>query len=210
MEKNNSKIVAIVALVVAVVALSVGFATYSQTLTINSSAVIEPTNTFSENVKYRASSASCTTNGSATVNTTNMSLTDTAWSGVVSTLKAPGDYVECTATVENLSTYLAYLKEINTASAITCTANAAGTNTNAATNAATVCSGVTLDITAGSDTAQATSSAAASNTSTSSTITAGTGTQTVTFKVTYASGTATADGDITISVPQINLRYATA
>ena len=209
MEKNNSKIVAIVALVVAVVALSVGFATYSQTLTINSAAVIEPTNTFTENVKYRASSASCTTNGDAEVVTTNMQLTDTAWSGVSATLKTPGDYVECTATVENLSTYIAYLKEINTASAITCAANASGTNSNAATNADAVCANVTLDITAGSDTAQATSSAAANNTSTSGSIAAESGTQTVKFRVTFG-GSTPADGDITISVPQINLIYRTA
>ena len=53
MEKNNGKIVAVVALVVAVVSLSVGFAAFAATLTISSTATAKAgTNDFAPDVNY--------------------------------------------------------------------------------------------------------------------------------------------------------------
>lgn len=61
MEKErSSKIIAIVALVVAVIALSIGFASYSNSVNISSSATVTPTNDFS--VLFSSSASSLLTN----------------------------------------------------------------------------------------------------------------------------------------------------
>ncbi len=210
MEKNNSKIVAVVALVVAVVALSVGFATFSATLTItNTSAAINPTNTFTTNVKYAANSVSCTTTGDAVVSNSG-TLTDTAWNGVAITLKTPGDKATCTANISNLSSFVAYLREINTATALSCSA-LAGSNAASAANVTAVCNALSLVVTVGTDSATATASAAGSAVVSGTTNKIATsGTQAVKFELTYASGSQPADGDITVNVPQMNVIYKTA
>ena len=216
MEKNNSKVIAVVALVVAVVALSVGFATYSATLTItNTTATINPANTFSENVKYKASTMSCTPSTNASVVSAG-TVSDTVWNGVQVTLTAPGDSVTCQATVQNSSAFVAYLRNITTSSTISC---AAGTGTGAAstTNVAAVCPGMELTITAGGSTATATSTAAASQAvtgTTGNTIAAISGTTpgeaTVSFTITYKNDAQAADGSIVVTLPQMNLIYETA
>lgn len=208
MEKNTGKIIAICGLVVAVIALAVGFAAYSATLTISSFDVKVGDDTFSPNVNYRAESMSCTPGGNATV-TSAGTVSGTTWSGIQASFKGPGDSITCTATVENTSSFIGYLKSLTTASPLVCAAD--DSNSNPATiGVSDACTGMTLDVTVGSATMQATSAAAGSNTSiTGNTIAATTGTQTVTLVLTYATGSAVADGDFKVTVPQINLLYKT-
>lgn len=215
-EKNNSKVIAIVALVVAVVALSVGFATYSATLTIASDAnvVITANDTFSPNVKYRASSMQCNASGSATVVSAG-SVSDTAWSGIAVTLAQPGDYVTCNAVIENNSGFVGYLKEINTASTISCAAITGQASTANSSLVSSICATTSLAIAVGSNSATATSTAAASNTNiaANNTIAAinGTtpGTNTVSITITYGANAPIPDGDVRVNLPQVNLIYKT-
>lgn len=202
MEKNNNgKVVAIISLCVAVVALAVDFASYSASLTINSSARVNPGDTFQPNVNFVENSMSCTASGEATVISAGTASGKT-WKDASVELVQPGDSVTCKANIENKSTFIAYLKTFNTASAISCTAGTAKQNVDEAFE------GIKLTSTHGADTITATIAAAGSNTSTSTSIAAD-GTQEVTFTVSYEEGSAVADGDFTVNVPQINLGYST-
>lgn len=214
MEKGNSKIIAVVALFVAVIALAVGFATYSATLTIEPHDVSVGSDTFSPNVKYQASSMKCDVKSDDAVVTSAGSVTDTAWSGIVLSLAKPGDYVTCTATVENNSNFDAYLREINTTSAITCETKTGSENA-ATTGISDACGQMELVINQGTASATATSTAAASNTTVSGVkidkISGSTaGTKDVSFTIRYKTGGAVeANGDFIVKVPQVNLIYKT-
>ena len=213
MEKNNNKVIAVVALFIAVIALAVGFATYSATLTISSHDVSVGSDTFSPNLNYKASSMSCAVKSEGATVTSAGSVSGTAWSGVQLILSQPGDYVTCTATVENTSQFDAYLFEINTASALSCEAKASSENP-ATTGVSEACSAMELSITQGSASATATSQTAASNNSITgvkidkiSGSTAGEGN--VSFTIRYNANGTQANGDFIVHVPQVNLIYKT-
>lgn len=212
MKQNSTKIVAICALFVAVIALSIGFAAYSATLTIDSSATVEATNTFTPNVQYQVASKQCETTGTAVVNSDgqfNDGNHATEWSGISVTLKAPGDKVKCSATVENVSAFTAYLRTISTSAALSCASKVASGD-GVATQFADTCAALKLNINAGGETATATSAAAASNTTiTGKSMAATTGTMPVYFELDYPTGSAIADGDISVTVPTINFIYKT-
>ena len=214
MEKGNSKIVALVALFVAIIALAVGFATYSATLTIEPHDVTVGSDTFSPNVKYKASSMSCTNKSAGATVTSAGTVTDTAWSGIELSLASAGDYVTCTATVENNSNFDAYLREITTSSAISCEAKAGSANA-ATTGINEACAQMELVINQDSASATATSSAAASNTTVSGVkinkISGTTpGEKAVSFTIRYKTGgSVEANGDFVVKVPQVNLVYKT-
>ena len=214
MEKGNSKIIAVVALFVAVVALAVGFATYSATLTIRPHEVTVGNDTFSPNVKYQAASMQCGVKSETATVSSAGTVSGTAWSGIVLSLAKPGDYVTCTATVENNSNFDAYLREINTATAITCETKTGSENA-ATTGINEACAQMELVINQGTASATATSSAAASNTAVSGIkidkINGSTaGTRDVSFTIRYKTGgTVEANGDFLVKVPQVNLIYKT-
>lgn len=211
MEKNNGKILAVAALVVAVVALSVGFAAYSASLTIDSNATLKATDTFSSNVKYDETSPKCyvTGDGSKTsVATAGYSVGTAAnhtWSGISVPLTMDNKSVTCEAVVNNTSDYIAYLTGISTNTGITCESVATGDA--AASNVDTICGNTKATVTIGSD-SLAITSAAASASNTTGTIAATNGTQTVTLVIEYT-GTVAADGDIRIKVPNITYTYKT-
>jgi len=106
MENRGSKAMAIAALVVGVVGLTIGFAAFTSTLTINSTATVTGTkDEFMGKVTVDASSFDCT--GSAQVT----QVSDTTIS-VSATLANPGDKATCTGTVTNGSPYTAYLNGV--------------------------------------------------------------------------------------------------
>ncbi len=100
MEKERQfKVLVLVALIVAIAALSFGYAAWSTTLTINGSAKVSPV---SWNVLFdykSGSSLTPTLTGSAT--STGATLTSTSVSGYTATLKAPGDSVTYNWLVKN-------------------------------------------------------------------------------------------------------------
>lgn len=124
MEKTRStKIIAIAALVVAIVGVSVGFAAWSSTLTISSAeaTVKQGSNDAAFKEKLTITAVSCDeTSGSASVENVGTFTSGYAWTGVKATLTKPNDSVTCTATVTNASDYDAYFENITIASQLSC------------------------------------------------------------------------------------------
>lgn len=126
MEKERgAKIIAIVALLIAVVGLTVGYAAYSSTLTINGTATVDPAS-WKVNFDYKNGTTSLTgtTTGHAT-ETTAPTLADTTISGFDVTLKAPGDSVTYNFLIKNSGTLNAKLSNF-TMGTLTCAPNASG------------------------------------------------------------------------------------
>lgn len=123
MEKERgAKIIAIVALLIAVVGLTVGYAAYSSTLTINGTATVDPAS-WKVNFDYKTGdSLTGTTTGHAT-ETTAPTLADTTISGFDVTLKAPGDSVTYNFLIKNSGTLNAELANF-TMGTLTCAPNA--------------------------------------------------------------------------------------
>lgn len=103
--------VIIVLLLVAVVAMSVGFAAFSSNLDINGTASVESS---TWNVKFQEDSYQ-ETSGSVTVDAGNRSISATSMSYSV-TLTEPGDFYEFTISVENAGTFDAQLSGITMSS----------------------------------------------------------------------------------------------
>ncbi len=124
MEKDrSSKIIAIIALVIGVIGLSIGFAAFSSTLTISQSAEVNPDASrfkvlFSSSedtlqtseVEGKVSGVNQATAQSASIN--NDSASSPSITGLKATFKDPGDSVTYTFYVTNQGDYKAYLKTI--------------------------------------------------------------------------------------------------
>lgn len=123
MEKERgAKIIAIDALLIAVVGLTVGYAAYSSTLTINGTANVDPAS-WKVNFGYKTGdSLTGTIKGHAT-ETTAPTLADTTISGFDVTLKAPGDSVTYNFLIKNSGTLNAKLANF-TMGTLTCAPNA--------------------------------------------------------------------------------------
>jgi len=209
MRNNGAKYVMVIALLVAVVALSLGFAAFTRTLTIQSSAEVSAGDF---NVCLSKSATTCTggavtptlspasgtpmpTGSSATIDTT----TKTTISGLKATFTGVGQSVTYSMKAYNDSAFLAYLNGVTIGSK-TCTA-AAGTNQTYVNSA---CNGISLSVKVGSDTYNAT------NTSISNKTLAAGSAQDVVVTISYASNAAVADGDFTVAFGDTVLLYGTA
>ena len=218
MEKNNGKIIAVVALVIAVVSLSVGFAAFSATLTIEniSATATSATDTFATGVQYTGNQTVVCYEGDTSTELTETyaggSATNQTWTGVNVPLTPTVREVTCKAEITNASTYLAKLRQISIADYVTCASTGSGDT--AASNEAEVCATVTATVSiAGDSTTFTTSTAATPNkaayTGASSTIAANNGTAVVSLKLAYSSSINAPDGDLAITVPTISLLYKT-
>lgn len=215
MEKNrNTKIIAIAALLVAIVGLSVGFAAFSNTLTISSSASVTPSDsTF--NVDFSSSKTSVVTNAiTPTVSSTDVTATnatiDNSASPKITNLSAkftePGQSATYTFYAYNAGEYDAYLKSIvysavSGSDTKTCTA---GTNTTQSLVDA-ACDDITVSVKVGSE-----SAVTGSKTDfTGHSLTKSTGEEIV-VTIAYTSGGDRADGDFTVKFGDITLTYSSA
>lgn len=214
MEKSRtSKIIAVVALVVAVLGLSLGFAAFSNTLTISSSAYVSPS---SENFKVSFSTSATavgatgsltgTPTGTATAGTATLS--GTTISGIKGNFKTPGDTVKYTFYVHNTGEYDAFLNSITHENVTgqnapkVCTAVNTENTTAALVSAA--CEDITLSVKVGTDNAVAGSVASISGHQLSKLTY-----EPVVVTITYASDGDRADGDFNIAFGDIKLIYAT-
>ena len=143
MEKDRGfKIIALIALVVAVAGLSFGYAAWSTTLTISGSAKVNPA-TWDVHFAYKSgSSLTPTITGNAS--STGATLTSTAVSGFDITLKAPGDSVTYNWLVKNEGSIDAKLKTYNMGT-ISCAPATGSTATQ--TEADAVCNDLTYTLT---------------------------------------------------------------
>jgi len=216
MEKNNGKIIAVAALVVAVIGLSVGFAAFAATLTIeNISASFTATDQFSSNVNYdNEVTPTCfagdSSSSAAVVGTYNAGTTNgKQWTGVSVPITMTQKQVTCHATIENESTYVAALNQISIGGSIQCVSTAASGTDGYATNASAICSDVqvTVAVDGASKTFHNGDLTALTNISGSS-ISAN-NTADVTMTINYNSNVSP-DGDVSITVPTISLKYVSA
>ncbi len=207
---RDSKLIAIVALVVAVVGLGIGFAAFTTNLTISSSAKVTPSQSAFK-VKFKANTLSCATHtgsgsaaSSGTIGTDGLSI-----SGISVTLTKPGDSVTCTATITAEGDYDAYLTALTTGK-LTCT----GKSSTLGALGSSACSAIKATFTVGSATATATT-ASASNAATLGELVKITkagntfGTNTLKVKIEYLSSGTPTDEELTITVPTTTLKYET-
>ena len=217
MENKSGKIIAIVALAVAVVALSVGFAAFADSLNITGNASVNATtssNPFDEGtgqangLRYTGS-PSCVYQGTSDSAGNNGTFTNDndSWTGISVALGEAATVV-CTATVTNSSAYQARLTGIEFSGPITVTSS----GDNSATNVTNVTAATTVTVTitdsnSGTDTATVGSQAGTTNAS-HVVVPANGGTATVTVTIAYAG--ATTDEDATITLPTITHHYTSA
>lgn len=225
MENNrSSKVIALVALIVAVVGLGIGFAAFSSTLTIESSATVTPLATswsvhFDDT--YGTNGITCTMSTAQTDTAKVVSsgtVTDLAITGIEAIFAEPGDKLTCTAQVINDGQYVAYLTNVDLASGVDCTAIVDDENPSATADATLLnnaCGALKVTVDAGGKSATVTGKGTPINWATdgnaSDSLTYNPeGTEIVTLTVEYLTdGNHRADGPFEVAIPTASLRYNT-
>lgn len=231
--RRSSQVLAIVALLLAVGGLSLGFAAFTETLTIRSSAEVKPASEFDVDFQTTAgteAAVTATTSGSGTVSGDNATIAnDSAGNPTIGGLKAnftqPGQTVTYTFRVANTGKLQAYLKSVtfanvtgtNPASYKKCEANATNTSGDTTTTAtpslvADACNGISMTVQVGSRTAFSGSDtindATGLNPVDSNNAVVSGGYEAVVVTITYASDAARADGDFTVTFGDVSLVYS--
>lgn len=220
MEKDNRKVkvIAIMALLVAIAGVSIGFAAFTRTLTITSQAEVNPVDDFNVVFSNQANAVS-TTGGvdassktPADLVTTNAVIDNSAQGGpTITNLKAtftqPGQSATYTFYVYNDSDYIAYLKNVDfTAASTKCTIPSGSQVTQALMNSA--CNDINVKITIGNDVNTTNLSA---DTAVSSHSLAAGASELVTVVISYDTVTSQvlADGPFEVDLGTIQLLYKT-
>ena len=218
-DNRNVKIIAIAALLVAVVGVSIGFAAFSRTLTIAAGASVTPTDDF--DVVFSKSSSSVVTTGGVDASTkvpttlttsTAVIANDETGGPRISNLHAtftqPNQSATYTFYAFNDSSYTAYLTNfVFTAASPKCTAASGSTVTTSLMN--TACNDVNIKITVGSGDSN-TANVTASKSVTSHSLAAGAG-ELITVVISYdqVSNQTLADGAFDVDFGTIQLKYKT-
>ena len=209
--ERGSKVLAIVALCVGVVGLSLGFAAFSSNLVIKSSATVEASaGEFSvvwDGTSITSSVVGTAVAGSPSVSTTQITqgddTVDASTIGNLSAgLKAPGDSVTYTFNAKNAGKYIAYLTDVNFLTPEkTCTA-VTGTDQDLVDAA---CENISLTLKVGTETITSATSSYTNQ------IAIG-GTTPVEVTIAYAAveGQTLADGDFNVSFGDIQFVYSSA
>ena len=216
MEKNrSSKIIAVVALVVAVLGLTLGFAAFSNTLTITSSAYVSPSSEkFQINMSGSNSEITTSVIGTPSLDdnlgyyASPAIVSGSSISGLKANFTLPDQEVVYTFYVHNEGEYDAYLNSIifsnvngQTAPRV-CTAVDPQTTTAALISSA--CESISVTIKVGEDAAVAGSQATINNH-----ILAKNTKEKVEVRISYAAGGNRADGTFDVSFGDITLKYET-
>jgi hypothetical protein len=216
------QVVAIVGLIVGVMALTIGFAAFTTTLTIESAADVTPASTTLD-VVFSSSSSSVATNaptvtpsGATGATGGTATLTGTRVSGIVAHFTQPGQTVTYDWYVYNNSAYTAYLNEIkfntvsgsNPASFKVCQAKT-GSSNQATNDIETACNGITLTLTVHgiSTTASKSTSDMAAYNPLKTLDTSSNKSTAISVAIEYASGSAVPDGDIEVAFGDIESIY---
>lgn len=225
MEKDRTaKTVAICALLLAVVGVSLGFAAFSQGLTISSSATVTP----SDNMYIYFASSNQKTDGGAIVaepvsatpaqfdgDTEHKAIIDNSDSkspkitDLRADFTAPGQSVSYSFYAYNAWEYDAYLKTININAAKTCTAKDGSLSTDESIKASqeakitAACDGISLSVKVGNDAAVSTTTGNIDNH-----ILAKDGFEPVVVTITYAADSSVADTDFNVTFGDITLNYS--
>lgn len=208
MSEKTYKVIAIIALILGAVGVTIGYAAFSNTLTITSSAEVRPDpSTF--NVDFSSSSSTVATDPitpslSTTAtgfSATNASINNTS-SPVISNLKAtftePGQTVTYNFYSYNAGQYVAYLNSIVFDGTKVCTPDT-GTTASLVTSA---CNGITLSVKVGTETATTTDVTGISGHS----LAVGSA-EAIQVIISYTAGSTRADGNFDVTLPDIVLTY---
>lgn len=219
MEKDRkARVVAIAALLVGVVGLSLGFAAFTNTLTIKSSAEVKVDESVF-NVDFSKSTSSVVdgsvtptldptngpagfTGGAATIDNSKAGAPEIK--DLKATFTTPGQKVTYSFYTYNVGDLKAYLTGVNFASpAKTCTAKT-GT-TQSLVDAA--CNGISITLKLGSESFTESKARAAFTTATAHDLEKS-GSEAVVVEITYAANSAVADGDFDVAFGDITLNYS--
>ena len=210
--KKKQKIIIIIALIVMLIGMSVGFAAFSTNISISSSAGVAPSAT-DFHIKFSSSESSVVT-GQITPSTSgatgekatlNNSGTMPTISGLKANFTAPGQSVTYTFYVHNTGDYSAYLKNIIFENASGKSSNKACTKTDStATDSlvAAACNSISITAKVGATTYSQTT-----NSITNHSLAAKNGKETIVVTISYASGGSKADGDFSVAFGDIKLEY---
>ena len=223
MQKNERtyRVVALVGLIIGVIALTVGFAAYTTTLTIKSSADVTPPSTTLDVVFSTSSNSVDTNNLSVQVTGPTGATADTATlngtlvSGIGAHFTEPGQTVTYTFYVYNNSAYNAYLNQIDFKTVTgsdpalfkVCQPKAGPNPASANINEA--CNGITLTLRV-HDISTTTGKSAADMAAYSPKKmldTSGSKSTPITIEIAYANNAAIPEGDIEIAFGDIELLY---
>lgn len=207
-ENRGYKVIAIVALIIGVIGVTLGYAAFSSVLTISSSAEVKPDST-TFNVDFSSSSSAVETNDiTPTLNKTVIGFTATdatinnTSDPLISNLKAtftePGQTAKYSFYSYNAGEYVAYLNSIVFSGTKTCTAKE-GTSQALVDSA---CNGISLSVKVGSESVTTTSVASI----TGHTLGVGAAEEVI-VEISYDDGSALADGDFDVTLPSIVLTY---
>lgn len=210
---RTTKIIAIVALLIAVASISIGFAAFSETLDINASGTVTPEDSFnvyfSDTENALLSSAGVTIAGEGTNKATGTAtITGTQITDITATFKENNSTVTYNFYVANDSAYIAYLKSITFDAAATTPVCTGGTNT-AARDAA--CANMKISISVGDiQNVTATNASISANNDIPAKDGTSVSTVPVTVVLTYGAGASNLDEEITIDFGKITLGYSTS
>lgn len=139
-EKNRSeRVIGLVAIFVAVIALGVGFAAYSQTLTINGSGEVKAS---SWQVRFENLSEASTTGTALETTAPTINTNDTNIGEYDVSFQTPGDSISYTFDIANNGTFDAEISSISIP-----TPECTGNGSNATTDAQNVCSNLEYKLT---------------------------------------------------------------
>ena len=207
---RSTKVIAIVALCVAVFGLSVGFAAFSNDLTIKSEATVKP-NASDFDVNFSSSDTSETDGTVTATSTAGVSAQDATInnataptiSGIKVEFTEPGQSAKYSFFAHNAGKYNAFLNNVTFKNAKDANANiacVAAEGTNAAM-VASACDGISIKVKVGTTTFEG-----STPTITSHELSIGQY-EPVEVTIEYASGAARADGDFQVNIGDIVLTY---
>lgn len=216
MEKNrNAQVIAIVALVVAVLGLSVGFASFSNVLNIQASANVKPDSS-TLNVDFSSSidsvtvaeiTPTATPNSIVTTNATIDNSADPTISNLSATFTEPGQSVVYKFYAYNAGELNAYLKSIVYANVAGGNATKVCTAKEGTTDALVqkACENILVKVKVGNELETATGKASITGHS----LAKKTG-EMITVTLEYAAGAERTDGDFSVAFGNITLNYSSA
>lgn len=214
MEKNRSgQFIALLALIVAIVGVSVGFAAFSSALRIQSSANVTPDQS-TLNVDFSSSDTAVVTNAiKPTTTPTTVVATDATIDNsadpvirnLSATFKEPGQKAVYTFYAYNAGELEAFLKSIVYENVSSKNSNKVCTAGEGTTDALVqkACEGISLKVKVGTDAETSSGIASISNHSLGKAKS-----ETITVTLEYASDATRADGDFTVSFGDVTLNYS--
>lgn len=204
MKERDYKIVTVVALALSVLALAVGFASYSTILYIQDASATASygDDPFAPSVQYKDGSLLCKKDSDSTIVENAGSFDNhehaTIWNGASVALTGPGDSVTCSAVIENLSSFPAYFNRVILSDKLKCSGSDTINNLDAACQAIHLSAKI-------ADTEYGTASSqnySGNDNISNLSIDAGSE-RTVSFTISYENGGATANEVFSIAIPTI-------